>query len=1009
MLTLGEQATLNFYQWEYRGRGYHLFNTPVHIEPPYQPFRHVNATDTIRIDDGKVPNFLERIISVFDKPKELPSKQEVILEPHYQKANDVPELKGISITFPKNQEISPAVTVEFLNLLSFSQHPISFELLGKDNHISIQLVSSVEDTERLTSLLKAYFPQVIINHIDHYDLGFSDNQTIAICDFGLHNEFMCPIHTVTSLSIDPLTSMIGLYDTLKDDDIVMFQTIFKGVQSPWAKDIPKAVSDRRGGSFFADSPEMVHLAREKVSQPLFSVVVRIACQGRDNTRSEYLARELSQNICTGSRSKSNYLIPLSNEGYSYKFHSYNVYDRTSNRWGMILNSGELSTLVHYPNKTIVSAKLGIQGNATKRVAQEYINGKYTLGSNEHYGESYTVGVNDEARLRHTHIIGSTGVGKSTLIANMMIEDMRQGNGCCLFDPHGDIVEDILLRIPEYRQKDVILIDPSHLSFPIGFNLLHATTEAEKMVLSSDLVGAFKRFATSWGDNMSAVLSQAINTFLESSKGGTLIELKRFLLEDDFRQDFLEHVHDPSIHYYWNNEYQFVRKGIAPLLTRIDTFLRPKIIRYMFAQQHGVDFRACIEDKKILLIKLSQGLIGEDNSYLLGSLFLSKFNQVAQGRQQLSKNERHPYYIYLDEFQNFMTNSITSILSGARKYGLGLILTHQELAQIDDPKIFNSVISNPYIRICFRLGDRDAKQLESGFSAFEAHDLQSLGIGEAIIRIGSSQGDCNITTNRLSEPTDISNITRQSVIEHSQTTYGKPRAEIEELLKELLPKTINRKTNKTQIREEKEEIQKVVSKKNPQQEVHIDTDTNQEQRTTVSESEKQKLIEAEEVSRRNRDHQYLQRLIKKIGQERNFISTIEKETKDGGRIDIALEKEGAHIAFEISITNTPEYEVKNIKKCLRNGYLPVVMISKSKHHLDSIEKLAKEQLSKKDFSHVVFVQPNKIVEVLDSFNVNTQPQQEIIKGFRITTEIHATPSNDGKSIRERILKILSKKK
>jgi hypothetical protein len=1007
-----ELATLHFYQWEYRNRGYYLFGTPIDIEPPYLPFYHKGFADSYSIDDGRVPSIFEQIISVFKSSKsELPKTEHdsFPLDPRFIDINDIPLFSGFSLSFPNGSDILPNRNIEFLSMLSFSEHPISFEIVGTHDDIQIQIVFSVADTERVSSQLSAYFPTAIIREIDVESFGFDDRYEVAIADFGLNNEFIRSITAADSFSIDPLTSIIATMDSLQQGDVVVFQMLFKGITSPLAKDIPYAVSDGAGESFFSDAPEMPQCAKDKISQPLFSVVMRVATQGNSNHRSQYLAQELSRSISSISQSEYNKLILLSNEGYAYDFHHFNLHYRTSNRLGFILNAKELSTFAHYPNKTIVSAKLGIQGRTTKRVAQEYINGKYILGSNEHYGDSYTVGINDEARLRHTHIIGVTGVGKSTLIANMMIEDMRKGNGCCLFDPHGDIVEDILLRIPEYRQKDVILIDPSYLDFPIGFNLLHASTEAEKMVLSSDLVGAFKRFATSWGDNMSAVLSQAINTFLESSKGGTLIELKRFLLEDDFRNEFLQHVNDPSIHYYWNNEYQFVRKGIAPLLTRIDTFLRPKIIRYMFAQQHGVDFRTCIEEKKILLIKLSQGLIGEENSYLLGSLFLSKFNQVAQGRQQLEKLYRHPYYIYLDEFQNFMTNSITSILSGARKYGLGLILAHQELAQIDDSKILNSVISNPYIRICFRLGDRDAKQLESGFSAFEANDLQSLGIGEAIIRIGSSQDDCNITTSKLSELSDISDIIRQSVIEHSQTTYGKPRAEIEELLKELLPKTINRKTNKTEKKEEKLETKKVEPKKNPQQEVHINIDTNQEQRTTVSEVEKEKLIEAEEVSRRTRDHQYLQRLIKKIGQERNFISTIEKETKEGGRIDITLEKEGIQIAFEISITNTPEYEVKNIKKCLRNGYLPVVMISKSKHHLDSIEKLTKEQLSKKDFSHVVFIQPNKIVEVLDSFNVNTQPQQEIIKGFRITTEINATPSNDGKSIRERILKILSKKK
>ena len=326
---------------------------------------------------------------------------------------------------------------------------------------------------------------------------------IAICYFGLHDEFVRPIQTMQSFNVDPLTAIIATFETLTRNDLVVFQIIFKGVTAPWSRDIPYAVSDGSGGSFFSDSPEMVSCAQEKVSQPLFSVVMRIASQGANDYRSQYMASELARNISNVSRSKVNHLIPLSNEGYSYDFHAYNLLDRTSNRFGMILNSKELSTFVHYPNKTVVSSKLGMQGGATKRVVQEYTNGKYILGINHHHGESHIVGLNDQARLRHTHIIGSTGVGKSTLIANMMIEDMKRGNGCCLFDPHGDIVEDILLRVPEHRKDDVILIDPSNLDFPIGFNLLHASTEAEKMVLSSDLVSAFKRYATSWGDNRSA--------------------------------------------------------------------------------------------------------------------------------------------------------------------------------------------------------------------------------------------------------------------------------------------------------------------------------------------------------------------------------------------------------------------------------------------------------------------------------------------------------------------------
>ena len=189
-------------------------------------------------------------------------------------------------------------------------------------------------------------------------------------------------------------------------------------------------------------------------------------------------------------------------------------------------------------------------------------------------------------------------------------------------------------------------------------------------------------------------------------------------------------------------------GLGPLLTRLDTFIRPKTIRYILSQKQGLDFNEVVNDRKILLVKLSQGLIGEENSYLLGTLILSKIYQIAQARQLLPKEARHPFYIYLDEFQNFITPSINSILSGARKYGTGLVLAHQEFSQINDTVIGNSVLSNSNIRICFRLGDFDAKKLESGFSYFDSNDLQNLNIGEAIVRVGKNTDDFSLRTTPL---------------------------------------------------------------------------------------------------------------------------------------------------------------------------------------------------------------------------------------------------------------------
>lgn len=1012
-LSAGEKATLNFYRWEYLGRGYYHFDEQVAIEPPFTPFVRRSFSDSHYIDDGRSPTVFESIANLFTS-KTVKKEEEFALEntivPNIRIVDT--RLVGFSFAFQKDQEISSLISEELLSMLAFTDDCISFEIIGTHKTITFQIVCSPKDKTRVKSHLKGYFPSIIISDIDVYNLGFYNEKTIAIADFGFHDEFMRPISTNSSFSIDPLTSIIATLDNLQYGETTLVQIMFKGATAPWANSILQSVTDGSGENFFSNAPEMLTCAEEKVSKPLFSCVLRIATQGNTNTKSQYLATELSRSITSISTSKYNKLIPLSNEGYSYENHLKNLYERSSNRLGMLLNTNELTTFIHYPNKTVVSSKLGLPDAKSKKLPISAINQKYILGINKHNGEEHEVSIDDKSRLRHTHIIGATGVGKSTLIANMMLEDMNAGNGCVLFDPHGDIVEDILLRIPEYRKDDVILIDPSDTEFPIGFNLLEANTEAEKIVLSSDLVSAFKRHATAWGDNMTAVLSNAINTFLDSHKGGTLIELKRFLLEDSFRKTFLESVEDPSIHYYWEHEYYMVKKGITPLLTRIDTFLRPKIIRYMLVQNEGVNFKECIEKKKIILIKLSQGLIGQDNSYLLGSLFLSKLNQVLQSRQSIEKTKRHPYYLYLDEFQNFITPSIASILSGGRKYGLGLILAHQELAQIDDSKTLNSVISNPHIRICFRLGDNDAKRLEQGFSYFEQSDLQNLEIGKAIMRLGSSNKDCNISTYPLTEiDTTTANNIKNFIIQNTRETYTKSNVEINTLLKELLPKISRKKYKKSNENEvppninSKLEVNKVTTSDSQD-----NTEKNIEVKTKFEE-DKNKYLKSVKESETIRKHRYLQNEVRSLAIQRGFKATIEQETENGGRVDIALIRDDICIAVEILVTNTLDYEVRNIQKCIDSRYTHVCMLSESLVHLKNIRKRASQTIDKIAIKKVSYLIPLEFPKYLDDFIVDKKTNTKRVRGYRVVTnyDIDSSQSNKQSSISKLLIEAVQKKK
>ncbi len=1003
------KSSLEFYYYESRYRGWWHFDFPVPLEIPYHPFERKEPQQYT--DDGKVPSLFKRLTNAFSPPEIVEVEETYYDFPSEIKRNE--DFKVLKLSFRERIEISQVLSLEFLNMLSLTRDPMSFEIIGTGSEIWIQLSCSHYDAERVKSHLRAYFPLVRFEEVGNLyeSIPFSqdDDKQIMIADFGLESEFMLPIARAQDFRIDPLTSVIAQFESLRTGSVAVLQVLFQGVRTPLAKDIMYSVSDGRGGSFFLNDPEMLRGAEEKVSSPLFACVIRLATQGSDNNHGQYLAKELISSISFGSDSGVNKLIPMSNKSYEYNTHVMNIFYRQSNRIGMILNAHELVSFVHYPNNTIVSEKLG--GEAIGKLAPDSVQSNpYTIGINSVGKEEIHVSLTDEQRLSHTHVIGSTGMGKSTLLANMFVQDIELGLGAVMFDPHGDIVDDILLRIPESRKDDVILLDPSDTDFPLGFNLLHAESEAERLVLSSDLVSAFRKYATAWGDRMTSVLANAIDTFLDSDKGGTLIELKRFLLEKKFREQFLKTVTDPQLHYYWKHDFPLItRSSLSPLLTRIDTFLRPKIIRMMFAQKSGLDLADIVNNNKILLVKLSQGLIGKGNAHLLGTLLVSKLGQVALGRQALSKEERTPFYIYMDEFHHLMTDSIADMLSGVRKYSVGLVLAHQDMKQLgSDSELTESILSNPNVRICFRLGDTDAKALQTGFSGFEMNDLQSCDRGHAIMRVGGASNDFNISFPKLIDEQKNGSEIRNLIIERTRTEYAKPRAEVEQILVELLPlfeskvkekeETPVSPVNTTNIIEETPKAHKEPKP------VHSDDQFEQEV---------EKLKETAKKERIEREHEQLKVRIGTFAQGQGFRIVYEEETKSGGRVDIGLHNKEIRIACEISVTNTASYEVQNIVKCLEAEYDVVCMTSPSDEHLEAIHERAKKELSTAQLKKVKFLDVRELQTFIQKNKAKLKPQEKIIKGYRVKVKYSETDPQSmeeaQKTIAKTVLDNLKKKK
>src|SRR5581483_222125 len=786
MSVIEEALTEQFYAWERRGRGWEVFPGPVSPEPPFRPFYGHHFSPDAIIDDGRrqtlLSSLVKRLSSRLGGAESFPAaptiEDEEEPEPEYLIRAPLVELQAF---FPAGFSVTREEFAQFLLCLSLCREPVTFELLGIADRVIAQFAAHPGDEMFLRQQLEACFPEVTFlvanGALEAAWLASPPKSEALIVEFGLAKEFMLALSPGKR---DPFVNIIGVLSDLQPEEAGLFQVIFK------------PVSDNAGGAFFVNAPELFRKAQEKIARPLYAAVVRMAFKSPSEGQSWQYARRLASVLGMFNQPGSNELIPLANDHYPSDLHEEDMLRRQSRRPGMIVNSDELLGFVHLPSAEVRSPKVVRQTRRSKSAPNIVQNAQgLRLGENVHAGKNTAVLLSPDQRTRHIHVIGASGTGKSTLLFNLIRQDIEQCRGVALLDPHGDLTDRLLGVIPPNRVEDVVLFDPTDEEHSIGFNILSAHNDFERNLLASDLVSVFQRLSTSWGDQMGSVLQNAIMAFLESDRGGTLADLRRFLIEPDFREKFLATVRDPGIVYYWKKGFTQLsgNKSIGPVITRLDSFLSPKTLRYVVSQSRNrLDFADIMDTGKIFLAKLSQGLLGRENSFLLGSLIVSKLQQVVMARQRQGEAFRRDYAVFIDEFNNFICPSMAEILSSARKYRLGLALAHHELRQLQrDPDVGSAVLSNSGTRICFRVSDEDARKLAEGFGFFEAADLQQLATGEAICRVERSDFDFNLNVpNPIYAPEDEARKRREQVIVASRKKYSTPRAEVEAELYRDLP-------------------------------------------------------------------------------------------------------------------------------------------------------------------------------------------------------------------------------
>ncbi len=400
------------------------------------------------------------------------------------------------------------------------------------------------------------------------------------------------------------------------------------------------------------------------------------------------------------------------------------------------------------------------------------------------------GIKADDRRRHMYVIGKTGMGKTNLLETMAIQDIQNGKGVAFIDPHGDTAEKLIKSIPANRINDVIYFNPADQDFPIAFNVMESVDPKQRHLIASGLIGVFKKiWADSWGPRLEYILRNAILALLEYP-GSTLLGVTRILVDKNYLRRVVEKITDPVVRSFWVDEFpkwndRVLQEVISPIQNKVGQFLSSSLIRNIVGQtKSSFDVREVMDDQKILIMNLSKGRIGEDNSALIGAMMITKIQLAAMGRVDIDEEERRDFYLYVDEFQNFATESFANILSEARKYRLNLILANQYITQIDE-KVRDAIFGNAGTLISFRVGAADAELLEKEFDPiFLMNDIVNLQKYNIYLKLMIDGIAGNAFSATTLAPIDIESTKNnaEKVIRVSRERYASGCEEVEEKIK-----------------------------------------------------------------------------------------------------------------------------------------------------------------------------------------------------------------------------------
>jgi len=540
-------------------------------------------------------------------------------------------------------------------------------------------------------------------------------------------------------------------------------------------------------------------AEEKATKLGYEVKIRLAYLGQNQIDAKLNMQAL---VGTFKQYNSTNLNGFRQVGGSFNPKDLDAYKvRQFADHGFILNIAELASVYHLPHTSVETPNIVWASSKTAEPPAKLpvITGSVAndenisaFGLTNFRGINHQFGLLRRDRSRHVYIIGQTGAGKSGLLELLALSDIFYNQGYCIIDPHGDFAIDNLKFVPESRIKDVVYFNPADTAYPVAFNPLEISDPSRKPNICSEVIGVLKRmFGDSWGPRLEHILRYTLLALLDRPEA-TLLDISRMLTDKDFRKETLDFCSDVTVLQFWKHEFgqwneKQVNESIAPVLNKVGAFTANPIIRNIIGQpKSSFDIRKIMDEGKILVVNLSKGLIGEDNAGILGAFLVTKVQLAAMSRSDIPNvADRRPFYLYVDEFQNFATDSFAVILSEARKYGLNLTVANQYVAQMTD-SVRDAVFGNVGTTISFRVSADDAPILVKQFEpTFEAGDLLQLNNRHFVISMiigGEKVPAFSATT--LSIP-DSPNDNFEAIIAHSRTQFGRPRAEVEAEIRETI--------------------------------------------------------------------------------------------------------------------------------------------------------------------------------------------------------------------------------